>query len=129
MYDQYDSWNIVKKRVSTTRRNEVYFRERDIWHCSIGLNVGDEEYGKGPDFSRPILVLKKFSRYLFWGIPLSSKNKTGIFYGQIVLKNGSVVTALLSHLRLFDARRLQTKLERISEMSFDKIKQATRLLI
>ena len=32
-------------------------KEREIWWCSVGLNVGTEIYGKGEDFARPVLII------------------------------------------------------------------------
>ena len=44
------------------RQRKPLFKEGEIWWCSIGLNVGDEEYGKGPFFQRPVLIFKKFTK-------------------------------------------------------------------
>jgi mRNA interferase MazF len=49
------------------------FKERDIWWVSIGVNVGFEEDGKHEKFLRPVLILKKFNKELFLGIPNSDK--------------------------------------------------------
>ncbi len=127
--NNYDEWNEYKKLANFSDRREVFFRERDIWWCSIGLNIGDEEQGKGDYYSRPVLILKKFSRNLFWGIPLTSSIKEGVFYEKIIMKDGKIITALITHMRLFDARRLNSKIERISSEGFEKVKQNIRLLI
>ena len=75
----YDNWNIKKKKLQELKSLKT-FRERDILLMSIGHNVGYEQFGKGKDFLRPVLVLKKLSHSHFIGIPLSSKEKNGNFY-------------------------------------------------
>ena len=67
----FDKWN----RLKTNLHNDAKLPkidEGDIWWCSVGENVGVEINGKSDFFSRPVLVLKKLSRYGFLGIPLTS---------------------------------------------------------
>ena len=47
-------------------------KERDIWWCSIGVNIGDEIDGKNELFHRPVLILKKFSSELCLVAPTSA---------------------------------------------------------
>ena len=79
--------------------------EREIYWCTIGMNIGSEEYGKGVYYNRPVLVVTKFNNYLFWGIPLTSTLKTGKQYFPIIL-NEKKQTLMLSQMRIFDARRI-----------------------
>jgi hypothetical protein len=60
----FDKWNSVKKIYSKKERTEteVYFKEREIWWCSAGINIGDEQNGKNFFFERPIIILKKFNK-------------------------------------------------------------------
>jgi len=71
---KYDEWNEVKKNIFKTE-NSVYFKERDVFWASIGVNIGFEQDGKGNIFSRPVLILKKYSKSMFLGVPLSTKMK------------------------------------------------------
>jgi mRNA-degrading endonuclease toxin of MazEF toxin-antitoxin module len=98
------------------------YKERDIWWVCIGHNVGVEEDGKGQMFNRPVLVVKGFSRYQFWGIPLSTTKKTGQYYHSFVV-NGKVSTALLSQLKTFDTKRLINKYGTVGIKDFNSIKQ------
>ena len=41
-------------------------------------NVGVEINGKGLKFARPVVVFKKLSEYGFIGIPLTTKDHTGV---------------------------------------------------
>ena len=60
--EKYNKWNIKKQNIHFLDNRDIYFKEGDIWWCSIGLNIGDESYGKGRDFRRPILIFKKLSK-------------------------------------------------------------------
>ena len=51
----------------------VLFKEGEVWWCSVGLNVGEEEFGKGERFVRPVLIFKKFTQNSFLGIPLTGQ--------------------------------------------------------
>ena len=88
---------------------EVYFKEGEVWWCSIGMNVGDEEFGKGTTFRRPVLIFKKFSNNSFLGLPLAGKEKEGSWYVPtlVIGKKGSV---MLNQARVFDRKRLQRRI-------------------
>jgi mRNA interferase MazF len=121
----FDSWNKVKKSTSKNR-SSLIIREGEIRWCKIGLNIGNETYGKGESFSRPILVIKKFSRDVFWGIPITQRKKEGSWY--FYLKNISR-TAILNQMRLFDRKRLDDVLFHISENQVEEIKSKIISLI
>jgi mRNA interferase MazF len=97
------------------------FREREIWWAAIGHNVGDEEDGKGQYYSRPVLVIRKFNKNLFWGIPLTTTARTGEYYSHFRYKKRVDSTAILSQLRMFDARRLLRRDGTIDEVAFATI--------
>ncbi|MFA5830364.1 MAG: type II toxin-antitoxin system PemK/MazF family toxin [Candidatus Paceibacterota bacterium] len=116
----FDVWNGKKKNIHKTP-DALYFREREIWWVSIGVNVGFEEDGKNEYFTRPVLVLKKFSKNVFVGIPLSTTKKEGKYYFKFsFLDNES--TALLSQIRLFDTRRLKDKMGKLKNEVFQQIR-------
>ncbi|MCB9811044.1 MAG: hypothetical protein H6779_04545 [Candidatus Nomurabacteria bacterium] len=54
----FKKWNIIKTKLDAKTSHRT-FKERDIWWCSLGVNVGHEENGKGGVFNRPVLVVKK----------------------------------------------------------------------
>ena len=60
---QFDKWNEVKKTTHNSFKN-VFFKERDIFWASVGINIGYEQDRKGYIFSRPVLIFKKGSRQL-----------------------------------------------------------------
>jgi len=70
----FDRWNTQKKTMGIASHG-VMFHEREIWWCSIGVNVGSEQHSQTSDFSRPVLVVRKFTADIFWGIPLTTRIK------------------------------------------------------
>ena len=57
----FDEWNVNKKEIDS-REIRVNFSERDVWFIEMGINVGFEQDGKGEDYLRPVLILKKFNK-------------------------------------------------------------------
>ena len=78
-YKKFDTWNEVKKNIES-KEQVASFKEREIYWANIGENVGFEQGGKGNDFTRPVLILKRFSKTMFFGIPLSTQTKHGSFF-------------------------------------------------
>ena len=81
----FDAWNEYKKELDAHRRNLI-FRPGEVWFCSIGENIGREQNGKNNLFERPILIIKKFNREMFWGAPLTSKEHSGSWYYNFFLR-------------------------------------------
>lgn len=109
------------------KERRVLFKEGEIWWCSIGMNVGNEIFGKGSKFERPVLILKKFYADFFFGIPITSKTKRGDWYVPISL-GGKGITAILNQGRTFDAKRLIKKVGTLNakdwqsvQIGFDKL--------
>lgn len=127
MQKDFDKWNEHKKAIDGTNA-DLYFYERDIWWCSLGVNVGFEQDGKNEYYTRPILVLKKFSKDVFIGIPLSTSNKEGKYYFKFNFQ-GQKSNALLSQIRLFDTKRLKDKLGRLPHNIFKEIRQKVKDLL
>lgn len=118
MEKDFDNWNIKKKELSNGGR--VYFHKGDIWLASIGKNIGDEEDGKHSSFERPILIVRKFNNSIFLGIPLTSQDKEGKYYHKLTSFLGS--TAILSQVRLFDAKRLLRLMGKVENEELKEIK-------
>jgi len=87
----------------------------------IGLNIGDEENGKNDGFSRPVVIVKKFNKRIFLGIPLSTKMKDNKFYHTIHFKNIDQ-SAMLSQIRVLEGKRLSDKMGELLEIEFNKLK-------
>ena len=130
MFKNFSAWHTHKSSIDVSPHALRGYKERDVWWVSIGHNVGFEENGKGLSFARPVLIIKGFSPEIFWGIPLTSQSKTGKYYYTFTIQgytNPSV--ALLSQLRVFDTKRVTTKLGMIEQVDFDRIKKLVRQLL
>jgi mRNA interferase MazF len=124
----FDEWNEDKK-VIHSEKEPIYFKENDIWWCKLGLNIGDEQDGKGQNFSRPILIIKKFNQFVFWAVPLSTKLKKNKYYIPCDSSNGETRAAIISQLRLISVKRLTDKTSIAEEVSVLKIKKAIKDLL
>lgn len=127
MYKDFDNWNEKKKYLEIKNR-KFLFKEGDIWWCSVGINVGNESCGKGRDFRRPVLVLKKLSYNCFIGIPISTQPKVGEWFCEIDTILGKR-TALMYQIRMFSFSRLQHRLFALDEENVNMIKQKLEKLL
>jgi len=125
MKNEYDSWNIQKKKLSEI--NRAYFHKGDVWFASVGKNIGDEEDGKNFNFERPVLIIRKFNNNIFLGVPLTSQEKEGKYYHKLISFTGS--TAILSQIRLFDAKRLLRVIGKVESKELKEIKIKTGKII
>lgn len=119
---RFRAWGKLKYKLHFNNNLPAGYKERDIWWVAIGHNVGVEEDGKGEAFSRPVIIIRGFSRYMFWGVPLSTTEKDGKYYHKFMV-NGKVSTALLSQLRVYDTRRFINKYGMASQRDFAAIKK------
>lgn len=128
MKKTFDTWNKVKKTIHA-KKETAYFKEREIYVTTLGSNIGFEQDGKGKGFVRPVLILRKFSRFSFIGIPLTSVKKEDQFHYEFCFIEGKQSYAILSQLRLFDAKRLERKLGMIPKHDFEMLKKKLKDLM
>lgn len=114
-------WIRLKEKLHNNVSKPPLFREGEIWWCSIGENIGSEINGKSNLFSRPVLIFKKLSSNTFLGIPTSSQSKDGTWYIKVTLRN-TVNVIILSQLRVFDYKRLSTKLGQLDARDYKQVK-------
>jgi mRNA interferase MazF len=116
----FQKWH-AKKSVVNEVVKRVYFHEREIWWCALGANVGCEQDGHGNNFERPVLILKKFNKEVFWGIPLTTKIKIGSFYVPVHSDDRTSCVAIVLQLRLMDAKRLLDKMFVMDKGEYEQI--------
>jgi PemK-like, MazF-like toxin of type II toxin-antitoxin system len=81
MEKDFDRWNEIKKRLARDAPLPPAFpKDGEVWMCSLGKNLGREQDDGSQDFSRPVLIVKKFNNEIFLVVPLSSKQKPLDFY-------------------------------------------------
>ena len=121
MFKDFINWIQYKILLQNSPKN-IVFQERQIWWCSIGVNVGVETDGKNQKFNRPVLILKKFNHSQFWAIPLTSQVKVeNDLYYKINLK-GKVSYLCLSQMRVMDSKRLNNLIFQMDKSIFIGVK-------
>ena len=121
----FETWNPLKQKLHK-RQTIPFFREREIWWCSIGVNIGCEEDGKNSDCNRPVVILRKFSKSHFYAIPLTKKSKTKNPYYFKVTFQGKESSALTSQVRAYDAKRLGIRMGRLSNKQFRLLREEVK---
>ena len=111
MKDVFDLWNRLKKELSEEKSAICFFpKEGEVWMSILGKNIGFEQDGSGENFSRPILVIKKFNNQMFWCVPLSTHQKSFNFYYNFTDPFGDKVSAILAQVRLMSIKRFSRKI-------------------
>lgn len=118
MEESFDIWNERKKELNARdERRDLFFYEREVWWCSLGLNIGIETNGKHENYERPVLILKKFNSAMIWALPLTSKEKNNPYYVKITHDAG-VSWVSLTQIKAISTKRLLRKVGMISVEEF-----------
>ena len=130
---QFDKWNVVKKETDTK-----YFRfgikPREIFWLKIGVNVGDEEYGKGKEFVRPVVVIRQLTKDLFIGVPTTTaKKENNDYFHNInyIDKTDKFIhsSAMILQQKVFSKKRLLSKIGTVKKEEFANIVKKLKKLI
>lgn len=122
----FDNWGIVKK---DTDRKEInfFFKKQEVWWARVGLNIGIESNGKGIEFTRPVLILKKHNKYSCLVVFLTTVDK--INNSQIILdkNNYPKIFVKLSQIRTIDSKRLVSRMFFVKNKAFVRVKESIRV--
>ena len=121
MEKDFGGWN-ERKKLLQARTIPQFVHEREIWWCSFGMNIGDEEDRKNNLFERPALVIRKFNRSVVLVAPLTTKAKSSPYYFCFTHDN-TTFAVILSQLRLVSTRRLNRRIRKINSTLFSEIKK------
>ena len=119
----FDEWNEVKKNLSK-KDKIVLFREGEVWWIKMGINIGIEQNGKGDDFTRPVLVLKKYNRHHCLVAPLTTRKSLSNFSFRLDLKIGFLKKEswiIFSQVRAIDSKRLFERMGKLPTFVFEDI--------
>ena len=116
----YDKWNEKKKAIKEV---DVLIRERDIWWCKIGKNVGQEQDGVGDNFSRPIIILKKLDSKTCIILPLTTQENIGSWFYELENVNNKKAWVMLNQIKLISVNRLYYYIGYVKKEDFIKIKK------
>jgi mRNA interferase MazF len=123
----FDEWNGVKKKLNTQRR-DLLFKEGEIWWCSLGLNIGEEVYGKGRSFRRPVVILKKLSHNSCVVMPTTTKQHRGTWYHHLNIgKKDRWI--MLNQIRFISANRLYVRESILLPGDFTEMKKSVAELL
>ena len=117
-------WNEIKKATDAAdEAARLYFREGEIWWVRLGHNVGYEANGKSREFTRPVIILKKYNQYSFLALPLTTVPKPNPYRLPVGMVDGRQAFATLSQLRNIDSKRLVKKIMHFDADIFIAIKK------
>lgn len=130
---RFDQWNEVKKRTNIIERR-LKLKPRDIFWLKIGQNIGNEEYGKGKDFIRPVVIIRQLTSDLFVGVPTTSTKKQDNDYFHTIRymnhkKEDIQCTAMLLQFKTFSKKRLLSKMGTVNKNEFDVIVEKLKGII
>jgi mRNA interferase MazF len=129
----YEAWTPLKRTLNNSGDPRLFFHEREVWYCHLGENVGFEQDGRGDQFLRPAVILRKFNNDICWAVPLTRVQKDLPFYFTFNLQSDGAdnqrSTAVLSQLRLIDTKRLRRMIGYISEDDFGALKKKLKALL
>jgi mRNA-degrading endonuclease toxin of MazEF toxin-antitoxin module len=125
----FDKWNEKKKEIHSSEMSRKYYHEREIWWCSLGVNVGYEHDGTGATYQRPVLILRGLSAETCLAIPLTSSPNRHPFRMPIGLVDGKDASAVISQIRVIDTKRLTEKICYLDEDIFARIRKAAKDLL
>jgi mRNA-degrading endonuclease toxin of MazEF toxin-antitoxin module len=115
----FEGWFKKKKEINT-REAVDNPKEREVWWCSIGINIGHEQDGKNLLFERPVLIVKVFNKDLVAILPIISSEKIGKYYYPLVQMEQSS-TLVLSQIRTISSKRLLRKINEVPIVEYLKI--------
>lgn len=116
---RFDEWNGVKRNLHNSDIIRTV-KKSEVWWCGMGENIGVEINGKGDGFARPVLILRKMSKFSFIGIPLTSQPHDGSWYAHFRFKNKDEY-AIFAQMRVFSVKRLYRKMGSLDDLDMDVI--------
>lgn len=127
--EKYNNWNLKKQDLQFgTSTDTLFFNEAEIWWCSLGINIGAESFGKGDNFYRPILIIKKLSNDLCVALPITSKRKVGTWFYNMNFQD-KTQCVMLYQIRVIHKKRLYLKIGQIENTILSLVKEKLENLL
>lgn len=118
----FQNWSEEKIRLDSADYPSFYFKERQIWWASLGKNIGHEIDGKNKQFTRPVLILAKYSPLMCLVLPLTTRIKEDRPYQFQITINNRVTAVLIEQARTLSSKRLVDKVTTLEKNIFHQIK-------
>lgn len=128
MEKDFDAWNIHKKEINEAGKR-LFYHQREIWWCAVGVNVGNEIDGTGERHDRPVLVLRPFNAETFLGVCLIGHSREGRYYFPVGRVEDRDAVVNLSQIRIFDTKRLIRKMITLEEKTFRELVEQLTLTL
>lgn len=128
MHKDFDKWNNLKKQIHVQSENKFY-RSREIWWCSLGINVGFEQDGTSEESQRPVLIIRGFSKNVCLVVPLTTSTKNNPYHVSIGKVDDKEAFVIISQIRLIDTKRLVNRVMVLNKNLFEIIKKAVKNLL
>ena len=126
MQKDFDAWNEDKKKADANEGYLPLYYEREVRWCRLGVNIGFEQDGTGENFSRPVLILKGFSRRVCLVVPLTTSVKHNRYHVAVGIIAGRKASAIVSQIRLDDTRRLDQHVGVVDKKTFASVRKAVK---
>lgn len=125
MKKDFDKWNTKKKYIND-QIVAPFCHERELWWCTLGVNIGFEQDGSDLEYRRPVLILKGLSKQTSLIIPLTTSIHTHKFRPSIGLVENKQACALLSQMKVIDTKRLVRKIGSLDKNIFEEIRKTVK---
>ena len=122
MDKDFDAWNKNKKELENAPIKK-YVHPKEIWWCSLGVNLGAEIDGKNENFERPVIVIKVYNKETMVILPITTKPRADPFHHKIQTA-GKTIWVKLTQVRVVSSKRLLRKVDVLDEASFEILKDA-----
>ncbi len=126
MKKDFDGWNEQKKKTNASEEYLPLYYEREVRWCRLGVNIGFEQDGTGRGYSRPVVILKGFSRRVCLVIPLTTSTKKNKYHFALGKIEDVEAFGIISQLRLIDTRRLDQHIGVVGKETFKGIRKAVK---
>jgi len=125
MKKDFDGWNEQKKNLEK-RQTSPFCHERELWWCTLGMNIGFEQDGSDTEYRRPVLILKGLSKQTCLIIPLTTSTHKHKLRPAVGLVEDKEACALLSQIKVIDTKRLVRKIGVLDRKIFDDIRKTVK---
>lgn len=124
--EDFDAWNEQQKAIHAAAHTPI-FREGQVWWCRLGVNIGSEVYGKGPQRTRPVIVLRKLSREASIVVPVTSQQPARVSDWYFPMRWAARDQWVMLHqARMVSAARFTSRMAELPESDFKALKAAFR---
>lgn len=120
MKKDFNNWNSRKKVIHEESGSKLY-HARELWWCTLGVNVGSEQDGTGDNYDRPVLIIAGLSRQTCLIAPLTSSSEVHKMRIPIGIVQDANASVIISQIRVIDTKRLVYKIGFLDKEIFENI--------